>query len=307
MNDSTRDKVIAIANKAGFLVQTKTDGLDLYKKNMVFKHGGVGQTVYVRKERGMDTLGNAKKYTLAIHPDCFRQEFSNPSRGYFRLSNSRNGGYVFSSSNYQQFPHCPKSQQHCGNHIEAANEIALGELFMLLGGVRLPETKETSLLGEEQRLFAQDVEEMPRFNEPLDVSVRVARAVGELSGLVIRREPLQRILRGEKTWEMRSKQVHKRGPIALIEKGSGLVVGVANLVDCKGPLNDEEMLANQDKHRIEPERLHAGEVAKWRTAWLLEGVQPLPNPIPYQHPSGAVTWVSLAADVVEQVRTQVDI
>ena len=47
------------------------------------------------------------------------------------------------------------------------------------------------------------------------------------SGLIIRPEPLEKILSGRKTWEMRSDTIHKRETIALIQKGSKAIYGMA--------------------------------------------------------------------------------
>jgi hypothetical protein len=47
----------------------------------------------------------------------------------------------------------------------------------------------------------------------------------ELSALIILREPMDMILSGEKSWELRGKRCHKRGLISLIQsKTSGLRV-----------------------------------------------------------------------------------
>jgi len=127
----------------------------------------------------------------------------------------------------------------------------------------------------------------------------------ELSGLVIRSEPIEQILQGIKTWEMRSRSVNKRGTIALIKKGSGTVVGVADIVDCLGPFSDQAMLDHQDKHRIDPKLLLAGEVAQWRTAWVLDNIRRLAKPVPYDHPNGAVTWVSLSVDTRSKIQSQI--
>lgn len=48
------------------------------------------------------------------------------------------------------------------------------------------------------------------------------------SGLIIRPEPLEKILSGRKTWEMRCGPIHKRETIALILKGSKAIYGVAD-------------------------------------------------------------------------------
>ena len=55
-------------------------------------------------------------------------------------------------------------------------------------------------------------------------------------GLIIKKEHLEKILRGEKTWEVRGRATRRRGPIGLIESGSGLVVGACSLIDVEGPL-----------------------------------------------------------------------
>lgn len=121
------------------------------------------------------------------------------------------------------------------------------------------------------------------------------------SALIIRAEPLAKILSGRKTWEMRGRAVGKRGTIGLIEKGSKTIVGVADLVDCRGPLSREEMLANVDKHGIESHRLDSPEVAKWRHAWVLTNARRLQRPVPYRHTS-EVQWVTLDAKLAEAVR-----
>lgn len=116
-------------------------------------------------------------------------------------------------------------------------------------------------------------------------------------GLIIDEPWISRLLAGEKTWEMRSTGTQKRGPIALIRKGSGTVVGVGSLIDCKGPLSKREMFANTDKHRIPDHMLQSGKVDKWRWAWILDEVVALDRPVPYQHPKGAVIWVRLEREV----------
>mgnify|MGYP003341256152 FL=1 len=52
-------------------------------------------------------------------------------------------------------------------------------------------------------------------------------------GLIIRQSWLKKIFNDGKIWEMRSTKTDIRGKIGLIESGSGLIVGEANLVDCQ--------------------------------------------------------------------------
>lgn len=111
-------------------------------------------------------------------------------------------------------------------------------------------------------------------------------------GLVVSEPWLTRILEKGKRWEMRSAKTNRRGPIALIEKGSGQVVGVAELVDVKGPFSNEEMAANEASHQIPPE-LYGASNYKWHYAWVLENATALPSAVPYKHKSGAVIWVQL--------------
>ncbi len=122
-----------------------------------------------------------------------------------------------------------------------------------------------------------------------------------LKGLIIDTPHIDNILSGRKTWEMRSTATRQRGSVALIRKGSGLVVGVAELTDSKGPLNKVEMLANSSKHLIARERIENGEVSKWNHAWVMARARALARPIPYKHPSGAVIWVNLEDDVAKAV------
>lgn len=123
-------------------------------------------------------------------------------------------------------------------------------------------------------------------------------------GLVIADPWIGYILDGSKTWEMRSSATSVRGPFALIRKGTGAVWGVANLLDTRAPLSQEEMIAAHEKHRIPAEMLQSGEVAKWNTPWVLGDVRPLQTPVPYRHPYGAVTWVSLEPEVCDAIARQ---
>lgn len=125
------------------------------------------------------------------------------------------------------------------------------------------------------------------------------------NALVIDTPFIDRILRGEKTWEMRSRNCSIRGTIGLIRKGSGCVVGLADIVGVKGPFTPEEMLAHQDKHRISSERLADPNVAKWNRAWVLENVRVLNEPVPYHHRLGAQTWVVLNEEARTGIAAQI--
>ena len=116
---------------------------------------------------------------------------------------------------------------------------------------------------------------------------------GLSKGLIIKAPFIDWIMEGRKTWELRSTHTQVRGPIALIEKGTGTVVGVARLVGSKGPLSAADMAANVQNHSVAVDRLALPEVQKYCFAWVLGDVKRLARPVPYTHRSGAVIWAAL--------------
>lgn len=113
-----------------------------------------------------------------------------------------------------------------------------------------------------------------------------------MKGLIIKKQYLDLILSGEKTWEMRSTQTKIRGRIALIESGSGMIMGEVDLVDSFEPSAgscDRQLTRKQ--HCLERHERHL--MDKWKYAWVLKGAVRYAEPKPYQHPQGAVIWVNL--------------
>src|SRR5690554_5374478 len=107
-------------------------------------------------------------------------------------------------------------------------------------------------------------------------------------GLIIQKVWLDKIFDEGKTWEMRSTKTKITGKIGLIEAGSGMIVGEANLLGCCNEaieLNDKHF----DKHKVKDIEL----LKKWKYAWVLADAIRYENPIPYEHPQGAVIWVKL--------------
>lgn len=112
-----------------------------------------------------------------------------------------------------------------------------------------------------------------------------------MRGLIIRKEPLDEILAGRKTWEIRGSNAKIRGPIALIRSGSGLVVGRCKLIGVVGPLTLREYNAATRKHRADSSRT----LPYPKTyAWILSDSRRLRTPIPYRHKPGAVRWINLS-------------
>ena len=103
-------------------------------------------------------------------------------------------------------------------------------------------------------------------------------------GLVVRRPWVDLIVDGVKTWELRGSATRIRGAIALIEAGTGTIVGTARLVG-----------------------VEEGDLPYAQTyAWVLRGARRLPSPVPYDHPSGAVIWVRLSDAVRERLHSSTD-
>ncbi|WP_415913398.1 hypothetical protein [Neptuniibacter sp. QD37_11] len=107
--------------------------------------------------------------------------------------------------------------------------------------------------------------------------------------LVVRQPWVSKILYNHKDWEMRSRNTKVRGPIGLIEAGSGLIVGRTEIIDCLSFLAAKSLQDNKDRHQVDNLAL----LEKWHTAWVLNNTLSFDSPIPYNHPRGAVTWVNI--------------
>lgn len=108
--------------------------------------------------------------------------------------------------------------------------------------------------------------------------------------LVIKKEWLDLILRGHKKIELRSNLTKIRGRIAIIESGSGLVVGEVVLDGCT--LETEEWVKeNEELHKVYPNRSFP--FSKYRWCWWLKSAKRYFHPVEYKHPQGAVIWVNL--------------
>jgi hypothetical protein len=116
------------------------------------------------------------------------------------------------------------------------------------------------------------------------------------NGLIIGPPWLDLILDGTKDWEMRSRTTRIRGPIAIVRKGSRLIVGITEIVDIRGPLSRQELVETYVHHRLPPEGIRQGTYDRWSIAWVLRNTVKLNHPVPYQHKSGVVRWVKIDAE-----------
>ena len=110
-----------------------------------------------------------------------------------------------------------------------------------------------------------------------------------MKGLIIKDPWITKILNGEKTWEIRSKNTNIQGVISLIKSGTGMIFGTVELI-CSKKLHWVEFEGGFKNHQIE----ETHEVTYEKIyAWMLKNPIWHPEPIPYKHPQGAVIWVNL--------------
>ena len=89
--------------------------------------------------------------------------------------------------------------------------------------------------------------------------------------LIIDEPWISKILNGEKDWEMRSTNCKHRGPFGLVRKGSGQVVGIANLTSVSGPYSNAELAEHHRHHHVGPD-MYENPDYKWRHAWELADI-----------------------------------
>lgn len=127
-----------------------------------------------------------------------------------------------------------------------------------------------------------------------------------MHGMIIRESWIGYILDGTKTWEMRASPVRRRGRIALIRKGTGLVVGTAELIDSLPPLDAVSLAATHNRHRI-PANLDVEVLAaRWVHPWVLRDVRRLARPVTAGQKPGQVIWVPLGCDAADAINAQIE-
>jgi hypothetical protein len=121
-----------------------------------------------------------------------------------------------------------------------------------------------------------------------------------LSAIPIREPWIDMILDGVKKWEIRSKFTKKIGPVALIKAGSGTVVAMARLAEV---IQLTPKLAYENADIMGFKRLSRKDAEDFdgEYAWVLKDVVKFKIPVPYKHPSGAVTWVTLDEPTTKRV------
>jgi hypothetical protein len=125
-----------------------------------------------------------------------------------------------------------------------------------------------------------------------------------MRALLIRSPHIEKILDGKKTWEIRSARTNIREQVGLIRSGSGSIIGVCDIVDCIGPLTEDQFRKNARRAGMKPSEASLGYDDK-TFAWVLANPQYLKAPVSYKHPTGAIIWVKLDAQVGKAVQRAV--
>ena len=125
------------------------------------------------------------------------------------------------------------------------------------------------------------------------------------SGLVVGSPWIEKILCGQKTWEIRSKPNNSNtGRIALC-KGGGPIVGTC-VIGRSIALSRKEFRKHFDKHQVFEQDLIDFYGDRQVYAWPVSDVRRLKQPIPYRHPGGG-SWVKLSPQNVSDFdRLQLD-
>ena len=108
--------------------------------------------------------------------------------------------------------------------------------------------------------------------------------------LVVKKQWLDKIVAGEKAWEIRGCATKRRGWIHFAEsKAGGKLVGRARLVDCI-PIPKQTFSKHVRQHCV----ANVSEIPYKRIfAWVLENAERFSKPYVYKHRPGAVIWVSV--------------
>jgi hypothetical protein len=121
-------------------------------------------------------------------------------------------------------------------------------------------------------------------------------------GLMVRDPYASQILDGEKVWEIRGRPTQIRGQIVIIKSGSGCAFGTVKLVRVLGPIGLDDLIQAREITREEREEFRRTGLPYPKTyAYVMTNPRWFQRPIPYRHPSGAVTWVRLPGLDLETV------
>lgn len=134
ISDSARQHLVDIAVDAGYEVQLKPDGSDVYNKVLMFRAPGLDNYLYIHKDVGISTGGNPNYIVVAVHPAEFRPELVDAPHGISERINQQTGNNLFAHSNYRGFPYYTGHDQPCAKCYRVETHDALAALLKALNG-----------------------------------------------------------------------------------------------------------------------------------------------------------------------------
>ncbi len=118
--------------------------------------------------------------------------------------------------------------------------------------------------------------------------------------LIIHREYAEKILNGEKKWELRKRPTKKRGKIYIMSKGK--VLGSVEIIDVKGPFTVKELEKHYDKHRASREDMEKISQGKKLYALVLRNPRKLRKEVKLKYKRGARVWRKLSREEIREIR-----
>ena len=112
-------------------------------------------------------------------------------------------------------------------------------------------------------------------------------------GLIVMPHYADLIVRGLKTWEMRTTGCGLNETVAIIASGTKTIVGVATVNGSLEPIGHAQMAANENRHRIDPELQGKAVDGGWTYPWVMSEARKLKAPLAFPQKNGAVIWTIL--------------
>lgn len=123
-----------------------------------------------------------------------------------------------------------------------------------------------------------------------------------MKALIIKQPWIDLILEGKKTIEVRGSKTNIRGKIALIESGTGHVIGTCQVDDSINIAEHGNISEIVMKSCVDEKRLL--EYYKKPNGWVLSNAKRLETPVKYKHPMGAIIWITLEESVTNEIISQ---
>lgn len=134
ISQSARQRIVDIAENAGYRVQLKQDGSDVYNKVLMFRAPGLENYLYIHKDVGINKAGDSNYIVVAVHPGEFRSELVDSTHGIQERINTKTGKNLFAHSNYRGYPYTTVGTQPYAKCYRVEDHGALATLLKALNG-----------------------------------------------------------------------------------------------------------------------------------------------------------------------------